>query len=149
MSLSVCKSSPTCIKHSTFFLRNLVFTFLWSKIRIHVIQFLCSDESDIFGRIFDIVVLDSHVFLLYLAERCRLRTVYEVSMLRSSLEMTLFPVPLVNIYRMDVVWIFITTDRDHICVKSFAVMEAIISSMHIFSILQENERSQHQYHPVL
>ena len=40
-------------------------------------------------------------------------------------ESDLFPVPLINIYRMDVVQVFITTDRDHICIKALAMSKAV------------------------
>ena len=128
MTFSVGQSLTNLHKeYSAFFFDDLVFSFLWSQIRIHVYQFLGGNEGNFFWQdLFNIIILYSHVFLCF-AEY----TVDRADCVDQSFHGTfffgndLFPVPLINIYRMDVVQVFITTDRDHICIKALAMSKAV------------------------
>ena len=53
------------------FFDDLVFSFLWSQIRIHVYQFLGGNEGNFFWQdLFNIIILYSHVFL-FCGVHCR------------------------------------------------------------------------------
>ena len=115
-------------KHCAFFLRNRFFTFFGSKIRIKVFQLLCSDEKDIIRKKrINIVVTSGNVFFCIFQSPVDFAdSVLKCLCVTFFLRNYFFPVPLVNIQRMDVVCIFITTYRTHICVKPFAGMEIVI-----------------------
>ena len=108
--------------YRTLGLCYIVFSFLRFVVREHVCQLLSGDEENLLGKDFGyVIIMNGHIFFCF--------TEYLIYIVDSTLEgiqgtlftsNDLFPVPLVNIYGMDIVGLLITANGAHVGVKTFS-----------------------------
>ena len=114
-------------EYSTLFFDNLIFTFLGSQFRIHIYQLLSADKGNFSWQdFFDIIILYCHIFLSFSEN-----TINRADSGNKGIHVALvfandfFPVPLVYIYRMNIVQVFISTDRDHVGIETLTLGKAV------------------------
>jgi len=103
-------------ENGTFFFDDLVFSFLRSKVRIHVYKLFCGNECNLSWKdLFYVIILYSHVFLGLSKNAVdgadSIDQCFHVSFFLGD---DLLPVPLVHIDGVDVVYVLVAADGNHI-----------------------------------
>ena len=96
--------------------------------RKELFQFLGSNEENIIGqKRFDVVVSSGdEIFGLFQLTEYFADCVFQCFHIPFFFGDYFFPIPLIDINRMDIIGIFIPADRAHIGVKSLAGVEAVV-----------------------
>ena len=125
-------------EYSFVFFYNGVFSFLWCQVRISVFQFLRSDKCNFSAQF----CFDARIFFLQHfqcvadADHNALYSEFQFLNIAFFRCDDFFPIPLVNINRMEIIQGFITANRIHIGIQTFAGTEVVTVKSHSFPFCQ-------------
>ena len=115
-----------------------VFSLLWRNFRIHIFQFLRGNKRNFPAKL----CIQIFILIFYLIQGITdsshntVHCIFQIFQIPVFSCYDLFPVPLVYIYRMEIIQFFISSDRIHICEKSFSHMKIIAVQGHPFPLCQ-------------
>ena len=115
-------ATNTYNKHSTVFLANSILALLGRFIRIHLQEFLCMDKRNLLGqeRLNLRICLTGQVFRPTDSGIDALHHILQICHGALFLSYHSLPVPLVNIQRMQVVQLLVSSDSIHIRIDTIS-----------------------------